>query len=257
MQSSAKPEVPRDLRSQALFIVDQVEVLNERRSSERSRCDEEFIETFTPGELPRKRLDRASEVGKRILDILGASTALLMFSPVFILAAVLVKLSSRGPIFFSQIRVREGGKLFRMYKFRTMVVDAEKLKSKLESQNESSGPVFKMTRDPRITPVGRILRKFSIDELPQLFNVLKGDMSLVGPRPPLPKEVKKYKKWQAKRLAVKPGITCIWQVSGRNKIGFEDWIRLDIKYIENHSLLLDFILLLKTFKVVFITPDGK
>ena len=235
----------------------QIWINYDRRAKRRASAEEREIDHFTPGALPRKRYDRWSELAKRLVDICGASVAILAFSPLFILAAIAVKLTSKGPIFFSQIRVREGGKLFRMYKFRTMVTNAEQLKDALAQQNESSGPVFKMTNDPRITAVGRILRKFSIDELPQLFNVLKGDMSLVGPRPPLPKEVKKYKRWQLRRLAVKPGITCIWQVSGRNQIEFEDWIRLDIKYIENRSLFLDLQLLVKTFKVVFLAPDGK
>ena len=137
-----------------------------------------------------------------------------------------------------------------------MVTDAEKLKDELAKQNEVDGPVFKMKNDPRITKIGHFLRRTSLDELPQFFNVLKGDMSVVGPRPPVPKEVKQYERWQLRRLSVKPGITCIWQVSGRNNISFEEWMRLDLQYIDTWSLRLDFILILRTIKTVLIS-DGQ
>ncbi len=230
---------------------------DDRRHSARSEKDEKVIKYFVPGQLPARKFDRISELVKRIIDVSGALFAIILFSPILIVAGLAVKLTSKGPVLFSQTRVGKGGKLFKMYKFRTMVVNAEALKDSLVSQNESSGPVFKITHDPRITKVGRILRKFSIDELPQLFQVLTGEMSMVGPRPPLPKEVKKYKLWQTQRLSVKPGITCIWQVSGRNQIEFEDWVRLDIKYINNRSIFLDMKILFQTIKVVFISPDGK
>ncbi|HEX4622064.1 MAG TPA: sugar transferase, partial [Myxococcaceae bacterium] len=142
-------------------------------------------------------------------------------------------------------------KPFRMLKFRSMVVDAEKLREKLARQNEQSGPVFKMKSDPRVTAVGRFIRKYSIDELPQIINVLRGDMSIVGPRPPLPAEVNQYQAWQRRRLAVRPGLTCIWQVSGRNGISFDEWMYLDIRYIDHWSLAEDFNLVLRTFPVVF------
>lgn len=152
---------------------------------------------------------------------------------------------------FKQKRVGLNGKEFYMYKFRSMVINAEELKEQLESQNEMSGPMFKIKDDPRITKVGKFIRKTSIDELPQLINVIKGDMSLVGPRPSLPKEVKKFEQWMMERLEVKPGLTCIWQISGRNNIDFEDWMKLDIKYVRERSLVLDFKLIFKTIFVLF------
>jgi len=169
---------------------------------------------------------------------------------VMIPTAVVLKLTSNGPILFRQKRSGLHGRLFTMYKFRSMVSNAEMLKAELESFNEMSGPVFKMEEDPRITPFGRFLRKTSIDELPQLWNVLKGDMSLVGPRPPIPSEVQQYDPWHRRRLSMKPGITCIWQISGRNRIGFDQWMKLDLQYIDNWSLWLDFKILARTLPVV-------
>lgn len=190
---------------------------------------------------------------KRIMDIVFSIILLILFSPILITAAIAIKLTSKGPIFFTQIRSGLNGRKFKLYKFRTMVVGAEMKKRELEKMNEMSGPVFKIRKDPRITPVGRILRKFSIDELPQLFNVLKGDMSIVGPRPPLPVEVELYKMWQRRRLSLKPGLTCIWQVSGRNKIQFEKWMEMDLEYIDRWSLWLDIKIL---FKTVFVVLTG-
>lgn len=192
----------------------------------------------------------------RLRDILGALVGLILFSPLLILAIIAIRCTSKGPIFFSQVRVGEGGRLFRMIKLRTMVIDAEAQKAQLMALNEMDGPTFKIAKDPRITRVGRILRKLSIDEMPQFWNVLRGDMSLVGPRPPLVKEVVQYRPWQLQRLAVKPGLTCLWQISGRNRIGFEDWVRLDIRYIQCRSFWLDLAIIVKTFKVLFISPDG-
>jgi lipopolysaccharide/colanic/teichoic acid biosynthesis glycosyltransferase len=169
--------------------------------------------------------------------------------------AAIIKLTSRGPVFFRQRRVGLHGKPFNMLKFRSMVTNAEELKAKLEALNEQSGPVFKIKNDPRITPIGRFIRKYSIDELPQLLNVLRGEMSVVGPRPPLPSEVEKYAAWQRRRLSVRPGLTCIWQVSGRNQISFEEWMYLDMQYIDNWTLLTDLSLILKTVPVV-ITGNG-
>ena len=154
-------------------------------------------------------------------------------------------------MFFSQTRVGLNGKEFKMYKLRSMVVNAEELKKKLEEQNEMSGPMFKIKDDPRITKVGKFIRKTSIDELAQLVNVLKGDMSLVGPRPSLPKEVNQFEDWMLERLEVKPGLTCYWQVMGRNNIEFEDWMKLDVKYVRERSLLLDIKLIFKTLFVLF------
>lgn len=194
---------------------------------------------------------RFYEICKRGIDIIGAGSGLLLLSPVIVVVACAVKFTSKGPIFFSQKRVGKNGKIFDMYKFRSMVVNAEELKEKLAHQNEMSGPMFKMKDDPRVTKIGKFIRKTSLDELPQLWNVLKGDMSLVGPRPSLPKEVKQFEKWMYKRLTVKPGLTCYWQVSGRNNIDFEDWMKLDISYVEDRNLWIDIKLIFKTVLVLF------
>ncbi|WP_437177734.1 sugar transferase [Clostridium bornimense] len=188
---------------------------------------------------------------KRVIDIVGSIVGLVLLSPILLIVTIAIKLESKGPIIFSQKRIGLKGKAFKMYKLRSMVEDAEKLKKDLMKSNEMSGPMFKMKDDPRVTRVGKFIRKTSIDELPQLVNVLKGDMSLVGPRPSLPKEVKKFKPWMKKRLEVKPGLTCFWQVSGRNNIDFEDWMKLDIKYVEERSFLVDIKLIFKTFFVLF------
>lgn len=188
---------------------------------------------------------------KRFIDVVGSLFGLILLSPIIILVGILIKLESKGPIIFSQKRVGLNGKKFNMYKLRSMVSNAEELKEKLSDKNEMSGPMFKMKDDPRITKVGKFIRKTSIDELPQLFNVLKGDMSLVGPRPSLPKEVKEFEPWMLKRLDVKPGITCYWQVMGRSSIGFEEWMKLDIKYVDERSFWLDIKLIFKTFFVLF------
>ena len=194
---------------------------------------------------------RIYEISKRAIDIIGAGSGLLLLSPVIAIVACAVKFTSKGPIFFSQKRVGKNGKIFEMYKFRSMVVNAEELKEKLVHQNEMSGPMFKMKDDPRVTKIGKFIRKTSIDELPQLWNVLKGDMSLVGPRPSLPKEVKQFENWMYKRLTVKPGLTCYWQVSGRNNIDFEDWMKLDISYVDDRNLWIDIKLIFKTILVLF------
>jgi exopolysaccharide biosynthesis polyprenyl glycosylphosphotransferase len=187
---------------------------------------------------------------KRAFDIMASSVALAMLSPLMLIVGALIKLTSRGPILFKQDRVGLHGRVFHMLKFRSMVSNAEELKAKLMAHNEQQGPVFKMSRDPRITAVGRFIRKFSIDELPQLINVLRGEMSIVGPRPPIPSEVVKYEAWQRRRLSVRPGLTCVWQVSGRNEISFEEWMYLDMQYIDHWSLAQDFQLILKTVPVV-------
>ncbi len=187
---------------------------------------------------------------KRLVDIVLSSVALLLLSPMLILVGIAVKLDSPGPVFFRQERVGLHGTRFGMLKFRSMVCNAEALRAQLLDRNEQTGPVFKVARDPRITRVGRFIRKFSIDELPQLVNVVRGDMTIVGPRPPLASEVSKYKEWQRRRLSVRPGLTCFWQVQGRNNIGFEEWMRLDLLYIDHWSLLLDMRLILATVPVV-------
>ncbi len=193
---------------------------------------------------------------KRVIDFVGAASMLAILGPLVMLpVALAIKLTSKGPIFFPQRRCGLHGKTFTMLKFRSMVVNAEALQSNLVTLNEQSGPVFKMQRDPRITRLGRFIRKTSIDELPQLFNVLTGDMSLVGPRPPIPDEVKRYAAWQRRRLSMKPGLTCLWQVSGRSRIKFDEWMKLDLAYIDSWSLGLDFQILLKTLPAV-IAGDG-
>jgi exopolysaccharide biosynthesis polyprenyl glycosylphosphotransferase len=187
---------------------------------------------------------------KRFIDIAASSLALVVLSPLLLGTALVVRMTSRGPVLFRQERVGLHGRAFHMLKFRSMVQNAEELKARLATKNEQQGPVFKMRLDPRITRVGRFIRKYSIDELPQLINVLRGDMSIVGPRPPIASEVAKYEAWQRRRLSVRPGLTCVWQVSGRNSIGFEEWMLLDMRYIDHWSLAQDFQLILKTVPVV-------
>ncbi len=202
-------------------------------------------------EVGKKESRLIYRLSKRVIDIIGSFTGLVLLSPILIIVGILIKFESKGPIVFTQKRVGKDGKEFDMYKLRSMVINAEEIKEKLKEQNEMSGPMFKMKDDPRITKVGKFIRKTSIDELPQLVNVLKGDMSLVGPRPSLPNEVKEFETWMLKRLNVKPGLTCYWQVSGRNNIDFEDWMKLDIKYVNERSFLLDIKLIFKTFFVLF------
>lgn len=192
---------------------------------------------------------------KRLFDIAASALALAVLWPLMVVVAMLVKLTSRGPVLFKQTRVGLHGRQFHMLKFRSMVANAEAMKAALMARNEQAGPVFKMKRDPRITPVGAFLRKYSIDELPQLVNVLRGEMSVVGPRPPVPSEVARYEAWQRRRLSVRPGLTCVWQVSGRNQISFDEWMYLDMAYIDHWSLAQDFELILKTVPIV-ITGRG-
>ena len=188
---------------------------------------------------------------KRCLDLAVAGLGLLILSPLLLIVGLLVRLTSPGSVFYPWNVIGRGGRLFRGYKFRTMVQNADDLKVELAHQNEMNGPVFKMKNDPRITPVGRVLRKYSIDELPQLWSVLKGDMSLVGPRPAGPLEWEQYEPWQRRKLSVTPGITCLWQVNGRNRISdFDEWVKLDLYYIDNWSLSLDIKILCRTILVV-------
>ncbi len=195
---------------------------------------------------------------KRLFDFVVSGIVLVMLIPVFVITAILIKIDSEGPIFFKQSRYGLYGRTFVLYKFRTMIKDAESKILSLLKYNEMKGPVFKMTNDPRVTKVGMWMRKYSIDELPQLWNVLKGDMSLVGPRPPLPSEVANYDIWQRRRLSMRPGITCIWQVKGRNKIvDFSEWMKLDLEYIDNWSLALDFKILFKTIPAVLFGTGAK
>src|SRR5262249_14433612 len=173
-------------------------------------------------------------------------------APFLLLVSILIKLTSDGPVIFRQTRCGLGGRKFLLYKFRSMVLDAEGKKHHLEHLNEMSGPVFKLSNDPRCTPIGRFFLKLSIGELRQLVNVRKGDMSFVGPRPPIPEEVEKYERWQRRRLRMKPGLTCLWQVSGRNEIDFSEWMRMDLDYIDSWSLLLDLKIFLKTIPIVLL-----
>jgi exopolysaccharide biosynthesis polyprenyl glycosylphosphotransferase len=192
-----------------------------------------------------------TQILKRALDVVGSAAALVILSPLFLLIACLIKLEDRGPIFFVQTRVGKYGRLFRMYKFRSMCLNAEALLEKLRTQNQhQEGVTFKMKHDPRITRVGRWLRKLSLDELPQFYNVFLGDMSLVGPRPPVPREVQKYSLEHRRRLAVTPGITCIWQVSGRADIDFTGQVALDVQYIETQSFWVDLKILARTLPAV-------
>jgi exopolysaccharide biosynthesis polyprenyl glycosylphosphotransferase len=187
---------------------------------------------------------------KRAFDLVVSAVGLLVLSPFFLIVAVLIKLTSAGPVFFKQRRAGLNGRIFTFYKFRSMFKDAQEKLAEVKSLNEMDGPVFKIKDDPRITRLGRSLRKMSIDELPQLFNVLVGHMSLVGPRPPIPEEVEEYELWQRRRLSLRPGITCLWQVSGRSNIDFATWMELDLRYIDSWSLWLDFKILMKTIPVV-------
>ena len=188
---------------------------------------------------------------KRTMDVAVAGSALVILSPVLFVLAVLVRLSSPGPILFQQQRAGLGGKPFPFYKFRSMYVDAEERKKELMAANEADGPVFKMKNDPRVTPIGRVLRRYSLDELPQLWNVLVGDMTLVGPRPPTLDEVPEYERWQRKRLHLTGGLTCTWQVSGRSDVPFEEWMRMDARYARQRSLKTDVSLLARTAKALF------
>ncbi len=187
---------------------------------------------------------------KRVTDILLALVAIVLHAPILAVIAVAIFLDSPGPVIFRQRRLGQHGRPFMMFKFRSMVDGAEARLEEVLDLNEASGPVFKIREDPRVTRVGRLLRRLSLDEMPQFFNVLHGDMSLVGPRPPLPEEVARYTPRQRRRLAVRPGMTCIWQISGRSEVSFDEWVEMDLAYIENWSLLLDMQILLRTIPAV-------
>lgn len=271
----ALEELPELLRQQVIdeviFAVskDELETLEETFLL----CEEEGVKThlllgFFPHLISKVRLERWREMPlltfsttpenedllllKRVFDCLMAVTFLIVLSPIFLILALLIKLTSRGPIFYRQTRCGLGGRKFTVYKFRSMRADADLLRNALEDLNEVDGPVFKMQHDPRCTAVGRFMRKFSLDELPQLVNILDGDMSFVGPRPPLPEEVEKYERWQRRRLRMPPGLTCLWALEGRSKLNFQRWMELDLEYIDNWSPTLDWKILLKTIPVVFL-----
>jgi exopolysaccharide biosynthesis polyprenyl glycosylphosphotransferase len=206
--------------------------------------------------LPMLHVDEPEFTGfrrmlKAVFDRVVAGLALLVLSPVLLGIGLVVRLTSRGPALFTQTRVGRDGRTFRMVKFRSMCVDAEAKLDDLAEQNESAGVLFKIREDPRVTPVGRVLRRFSIDELPQLINVVTGSMSLVGPRPPLPDEVSRYGDDVRRRLLVQPGLTGLWQISGRSDLSWEESVRLDLRYVENWSLALDMVVLWKTVRAVF------
>jgi len=198
---------------------------------------------------------RLYEVSKRGLDLVGAVAGLLLAAPLMLIAIIAIKLDTPGPVFFRHVRLGKNGKPFAMLKFRSMYQDAAVMQTALVGHNDIPGPVFKIRSDPRVTPTGKFIRKYSLDELPQLWHVLSGDMSLVGPRPPVPEEVARYEPWQRERLAVKPGLTCIWQVSGRSDFPFDEWVRMDIEYVRTRNMWQDLRLLLRTVPAV-ITGRG-
>ncbi|UAK16372.1 sugar transferase [Sporolactobacillus terrae] len=191
-------------------------------------------------------------ITKRLIDMIGAILGIIFLSPVFIIVSILIKVEDpRGPVIFKQIRVGKNGQTFKIFKFRSMVTNAEQLLGQLLDQNETTGAMFKMKNDPRVTRIGHFIRKTSIDELPQLFNVLKGTMSLVGPRPPLPREVDNYSNYDRQRLLVTPGCTGLWQVSGRSNVGFKKMVELDLQYVQSRSFLYDMKIILKTILMLF------
>jgi exopolysaccharide biosynthesis polyprenyl glycosylphosphotransferase len=201
-------------------------------------------------ELKLSRPNRAYSALKRLTDIVIAGFLLLLFLPIIPVVALLIRLDSPGPILFKQRRVGKGGKPFNFYKFRSMVTGAESAIDTLRPLSGVDGPVFKIKEDPRITHVGRFLRRSSLDELPQLINVLRGEMSIVGPRPNLPSEVSQYLPWQRRRLDVTPGITCFWQIAGRSHIGFQEWMRLDLEYVRKRSYVTDLKIMVQTLPAV-------
>ena len=192
---------------------------------------------------------------KRLFDIVAATCGIVILSPLMIIIAVLIKGEDHGPIFYKQVRVGKNGKTFKMYKFRSMLVNADKMLDKLKEQNDVDGPMFKMKYDPRVTKIGHFIRKHSLDELPQFLNVLKGDMSLVGPRPPLPSEVAEYSDYDKQRLYVTPGCTGLWQATERNEVGFNEMVQLDIQYIQRASFMFDLWIIWKTIEII-IKPNG-
>lgn len=217
---------------------------------------EKIPDTFVVTPIPLKE-SKQYLILKRSLDLLGAGLGLLLLSPFLIILAIIIKFEDKNAsIFFSQDRVGLNGEKFKMYKFRSMVSDAEERLAALLHQNETTGAMFKMVNDPRVTKVGRFIRKTSLDELPQLWNVLKGEMSLVGPRPPLPREVAEYTSYDLQRLSVVPGCTGLWQVSGRSNIGFKEMVDLDILYIKTRNFMMDLKIIVKTITVLFGSKDA-
>ena len=196
------------------------------------------------------RRSKVYDIVKRAFDLVVALFGLILLLPIIPVIAVMIKLDTSGPVFFKQDRVGKDGRKFEFYKFRSMHEDADQRKKDLEALNEQDGPVFKVQSDPRITSVGKFLRRSSLDEIPQIFNVVKGDMTIVGPRPPIPSEVERYQPWHWKRLEVTPGITCLWQISGRSHLSFNEWMRLDMEYLKHRSFTTDLLIFLKTIPAV-------
>jgi exopolysaccharide biosynthesis polyprenyl glycosylphosphotransferase len=226
----------------------------DRRARPRTPDEERIVAVVQP-QISVLRRPLWAAASKRLIDIVGALAGLVLLSPLLVATAIAIRLDSRGPILFAQTRIGRGGALFRMYKFRSMIDGADAKKAELTARNEFDGVAFKMRDDPRVTRVGRFIRKYSIDELPQLLNVLTGDMSIVGPRPVVTAEALCYKAWQLRRFSVAPGLTCLWQVSGRSDTSFDDWMRLDLSYIDGWSFWLDLKLIMKTVRVV-ISGEG-
>ena len=270
----ALPELPDLLRRQ---VIDEVIFVAAKEDLEKLSdafliCEEEGVKTrvllsFFPQVISRVYLERLGTkplltfsatpedeflLLKRSLDFVLALGSLLVLSPALLILGVLVKITSHGPVFFTQTRCGLGGRKFTLYKFRSMREDADLLREELAALNEVDGPVFKIKNDPRCTLIGRFMRKFSLDELPQLVNIVKGDMSFVGPRPPLPEEVEKYERWQRRRLRMQPGLTCLWALEGRSKLSFRRWMELDLEYIDHWSMALDWKILLKTIPIVLV-----
>lgn len=268
-------QIPELLRRQVIdeviFAVSKEEV--EKLEETFLLCEEEGVKarvllSFFPHVISKVQLERLQQMplltfsttpeneglllAKRVGDSVMALALLVVLSPLLLLLALLVKLTSPGPVLYRQTRCGLGGRPFTLFKFRSMREGADLEREELESLNEMDGPVFKIRKDPRLTALGRFLRRFSLDELPQLVNILKGDMSFVGPRPPLPAEVEKYERWQRRRLRMHPGLTCLWALEGRNRLTFQRWMELDLQYIDNWSPSLDFKILLKTIPVVLL-----
>ncbi len=221
-----------------------------------SKTDYMFIESpeietiETPSicvKIPQKKW---YEFVKHLFDITLSALALIILAPVFLFTAIAIRIDSKGPIFYTQYRVGKNGKEFKMFKFRSMCSDADQKLKEIYHLNEKNGPIFKISNDPRVTKIGRIIRKLSIDELPQFINIIRGEMTIVGPRPPLINEVKQYTQYQTQRLSVIPGLTCYWQISGRSDLSFQEWVELDLKYINERGLLTDLKIILKTIPVV-------
>ena len=261
----------RQVIDEVIFAVSKDEL--EKLEDAFLRCEEEGVKTrvllnFFPHVISKVYLERLGEkplltfsatpesesllLVKRLVDFVLALALLIILSPLFLVLALLIKLTSRGPVLYRQTRCGLGGRPFTLHKFRSMQPDADLRREELEALNEMDGPVFKIRTDPRCTRVGRLMRRFSLDELPQLVNILKGDMSFVGPRPPLPEEVEKYERWQRRRLRMPPGLTCLWALEGRSQLSFRRWMELDLEYIDNWSMALDWKILLKTIPVVLL-----